>query len=955
MITEVYKGAPDTPELYVPQRHMLEAVDVAREAGISECYVDVATGVGKTYAVAHDIKKYLDEKPDARVLYLCHKGQVLEQARETIKDVVDSKVSHGNFYKNQCDTQEQVTYATFQQMAGKSNGAKNYQAFDPKEFDYIVVDESHHGSAPTYAEVIEYFDPDFQIGLTATDERMDGKDISEVLGPKVFEYTLEEAIAEGVLVKPDYRLFTEHEADLKDLLDDEDMPPTLKDINDRLTKVQRDRNYQKAIVGEIQAAQAEHADPRTVIYCPDIQYAEDFSELIPEGQTLHSALTDEEQDERLKAFRKGEIPTLLVVDIFNEGIDVPEINTMVFLRGTESKMIFLQQLGRGLRTAEGKDKVIALDFAASWQRIMLIAELKDKVQTIYRDRAPSFVQQKTGKRPKREYFDSDDMVPFEFNFSKDALDAVNIVEKIRREKSKPKKIKNKGLLIEKRNNADKALQDMFGLGPYDPSDPHNPHNLPNQRLTKFQEDMYARKIAFGDKDAQQQYIMHRLRYIYGRALTEYEKQPNAGNLDIEDYFQKGLEGLTHLLNEYDIKTHKQHPDIRRYVAMRVWNNLQKLSTNESTQIRIPIHVQEQAKKVQNARKDFIKKSNAGRDPLDAELVEAIEDSSIQDIDDIERIKPLIDMLENGPDNVDDLSPAQDENANVLHEVSIRLGEKKIIDLLERFSSKERAIIVNRYGLAGESIKAVEVVAKDLSISAARVREIENEVLRKLAKNPESMEIRDAFNDTYTNKEHLAQSFPDSMPTYSVNEQSIISGLYNAYYKLQKSQAPKVWEEIRGLEGRLRAERRAQEIQSAKPWPSRANQKWSKNLHTLHVKRRQQLWKNLKLENAPEGVIDSLITNIESLEMAEGLSKSLHHANKLLKLMNSDGPSSHRQVRQSRKDLKQVVQDVEDKLNYLRSDGSPTFKQLSELRNVIIRLNGSVLRSEYALSNINRMY
>lgn len=943
MLKDVYREELATPELYLPQRDMLEAVEDARESGISSCYVDVATGVGKTYAVAHDIKKYLDEKPDARVLYLCHKGQVLEQARDTIADVVDPEVSHGNFYKGQYEDREQIVYATFQQMTGGSDDAKNYQAFDPKEFDYVVVDESHHGPAPTYAEVIEYFEPDFQIGLTATDERMDGKDISEVLGPKVFEYTLEEAIAEGVLVKPDYRLFTEHEADLKDLLVDEDMPPTLKEINDRLTRVQRDRNYQQAIVGEIQAAQAEHEQPRTVIYCPDIQYADEFSQLIPEGQTLHSGLGEEEQDARLKAFRRGDIPTLLVVDIFNEGIDVPEINTMVFLRGTESKMIFLQQLGRGLRTAEGKDKVIALDFAASWQRIMLIADLQDKVQTIYRDRKPR--SNTTNKRPQRKYLNDDDMVPFEFSFSKDALDAVNIVEKIRKENTKPKEVKTKGAWTEKRENADKALEEMFGLKPFDPRDPYNPRNLPNQRLTQAQEDSFARRIALGDKHASQQYIMHRLRYIYSRADTECSKQSAAGSLDVEDYFQKGLEEITVLLNDYDLDMHKRHPNLRKYMGMRLWNSLQRSTQNESNQIRIPIHAQQRLKKIQDIQEEYTNSSDTERVPSDVELAELVEENL--DIEDIEQLRPWMGMLSEGLDNIDDLPPIEDKNARVFHDISISLGEEKIARLLSRLTSSEKSIIEGRYGLVGVPPKAAEAMALGLGITAARVREIENGALKRLAQDPESIAMRNAFEDTDGVVEHLAQDFPNIMPAGTDREYGIIRQLYDAYRVLRISQNPKTWERVRDLENQLRAERNRQEEQSTIPPSGTMSRDERMRNSKLRAEKRKELWDELGLEHAPKTVAGSVL---ESAEMLQGLDEKLEGAKHLANLMGAKAPSTHRSVRESRQILSGDVSHIERLLGFVRAN-NPTAYQMDILKDGVKKLNRSIVQAERSLRDI----
>lgn|GEM_PF-4786915 len=366
-------------ELLIPQLEALEALEEARLEGLSSGYIDSAMGTGKTYLAALDAERALRDLPNARILYLCHKGSILQQARETFAEVLGTK-SHGNIFGGQFEDQEQIVYATFQALNARLGEGKSYQGFMRDEFDYIIVDENHHGPAPTYKEVIEYFEPRvMRLGLTGTSERLDRKDLEEVFGPKLYSYYLETAIADGVLTPVDYRLSAEQVAVLDEALD-RIGKDSLKSIEEQLDQVRLNPDCQQDLAKTIIDTRAEIENPRTVIYCPTIEHAEVFSKLVPGATPLHSKISEKDQDERLKQFRKGEINTLTVVDQLNEGIDVKEINNLVFLRGTKSKAIFLQQLGRGLRRSEGKKRVIVLDFAASVQRINLIAKLSEEIE-----------------------------------------------------------------------------------------------------------------------------------------------------------------------------------------------------------------------------------------------------------------------------------------------------------------------------------------------------------------------------------------------------------------------------------------------------------------------------------------------------------------------------------------------------------------------------------------------
>lgn len=356
----------------VEQAEALDAIKTAREGGRREALLQMATGLGKTTVVAADVRRFLDEKPDARIAFFCDQNDILDQARQRFESIIGPDYTYGNFTgEGEKDLHEvTVLFASFQAMR------EWHVAFRPDEFDYIVVDESHHSKADTYEPTLRHFRPQFMLGITATPDRADLRDIRDIFGEEIYNLSLEEAIARGLLAEIDYRVLTE----------DVDMQAALRKLKgQRLSVKQLDRTLfvpkrNEEIVQSINEHAQELENPKRIIFCRSIEHTEEMAQYFDQAAPLHSKLPKWEQDECIKRFRDGSLDTLLTVDMFNEGIDIPDANQIIFLRTTASKTVFLQQLGRGLRRTRDKDFVQVLDFVANCDRLAMLNQTWKNIQ-----------------------------------------------------------------------------------------------------------------------------------------------------------------------------------------------------------------------------------------------------------------------------------------------------------------------------------------------------------------------------------------------------------------------------------------------------------------------------------------------------------------------------------------------------------------------------------------------
>lgn len=352
---------------YSYQEDCLAALKKARGSGQNRALVIMASGLGKTVTAAFDVRRWLWSHR-GRVLYICHQNDILTQARTTFEDVLSKNFTYG-FYQGQEKEIGRVNclFASFQAMREGKNG------FRPKTFSYIVVDESHHGYAHTYHPTLRHFRPKFLLGITATPERGDLKDIREIYGNEIFSLPIEDALAQSLLTPVDYYLLTDklNIQELRKLIKTPIGRLSVKDLNRRLFIPRRDKEIARIILRHMAKIQ----NPRVMIFCPSILYCERLAAFLPYAMAIHSKLPYSEQQDRLNTFRNGFINTVLTVDKFNEGIDIPEANIIVFLRSTSSRRIFYQQLGRGLRRHHSKKRVLVLDFVANCDRLETVHRL----------------------------------------------------------------------------------------------------------------------------------------------------------------------------------------------------------------------------------------------------------------------------------------------------------------------------------------------------------------------------------------------------------------------------------------------------------------------------------------------------------------------------------------------------------------------------------------------------
>lgn len=361
----------------VPRKHQkdgLAKISSARKSGQDTALVVMAPGLGKTYTAALDFQIFQKTHPESRMLFLAHQNEILEQARESFQNIFGESLTYGMFNGQVKDIHGDSVFATFQSMNTelfKTRREKKRRHFGPKRFDYIIVDESHHSQARTYRCVIDFFRPKFLLGITATPDRMDMQEIRDIYGPEVYSHDLEKAMIDGLLTPVEYYLMADEIVDMGEI----EVPPHLITIK-KLNKIFFSQKRDKEIVKSIHKKVREVKYPRIIVFCPSIKYTEEFAKLMPGSIAIHSRLSYAEQNERMSLIRNGFVTTAITVDKFNEGIDIPEANIIVFLRSTQSATVFYHQLGRGLRKIPGKDTVIVLDFVANCERLKEIDRLR---------------------------------------------------------------------------------------------------------------------------------------------------------------------------------------------------------------------------------------------------------------------------------------------------------------------------------------------------------------------------------------------------------------------------------------------------------------------------------------------------------------------------------------------------------------------------------------------------
>ncbi|WP_062515131.1 DUF3427 domain-containing protein [Halobacillus sp. KGW1] len=340
------------------QAAALAGIQQVREAGEEKALIVSATGTGKTYLSAFDVRRVRPR----RMLFVVHREQILYKAMRDFQKVLggDDR-DFGILSGTKKETDARYLFATVQ-MISKSNVMRT---FDAKAFDYILIDEVHKAGAQSYLKVMDYFKPQFLLGMTATPERTDGFNLFELFDYNVaYEIRLQEALEADMLTHFHYFGVT-------DLAIEGNEVSEYEVFNRLLAKERVDHVLEKV---EYYGFSGERLSG--LIFCSSKKEANQLSILMNERGYDTVALTGEDsQEERQKQVERlenGTLDYILTVDIFNEGIDIPCINQVVMLRQTQSSIVFIQQLGRGLRKHETKDYVTVIDFIGNYKNNYLI-------------------------------------------------------------------------------------------------------------------------------------------------------------------------------------------------------------------------------------------------------------------------------------------------------------------------------------------------------------------------------------------------------------------------------------------------------------------------------------------------------------------------------------------------------------------------------------------------------
>jgi superfamily II DNA or RNA helicase len=339
------------------QQEALTALAKLQQDNKHKALLISATGTGKTYLSAFAVKKANPK----RLLFLAHREQILKQACKTFAKIIPD-IQYGILSANHKDFHKPYLFATINML----NKEENLTQFTPTHFDYIIIDETHRAGANSYLKILNYFQPQFLLGMTATPERTDGFDIFD--HNIAYEIRLNQAMQENLLCPFHYFGITDITVDDQEINDNSTFNDLTTDA--RVTHIINQSKYY-GFSGE---------RLRGLIFCSQIEEAQILSQKFNERGFNTIALSGKDsQETRTNAIHKLEqkerstgLDYIFTVDIMNEGIDIPAINQIIMLRPTKSAIIFVQQLGRGLRKYPQKDYVVILDFIGNYQNNFMI-------------------------------------------------------------------------------------------------------------------------------------------------------------------------------------------------------------------------------------------------------------------------------------------------------------------------------------------------------------------------------------------------------------------------------------------------------------------------------------------------------------------------------------------------------------------------------------------------------
>ena len=332
-------------ELREYQQEALDSLESMRANKETIALLYHATGTGKTVTAVMDAKRC-----GGRVLFVAHTMELVNQAYNTFKNLWDT-VSVGKFADSVKDTDSHVICGSIQSVA------LNLEFFQDNDFDYIIIDESHHASADTYQKVLAYFKPKFTLGLTATPERADDTNILEIFKNTAHKLDIQTAVEIGALVP--VRCIRIHTNIDMTKVRFNSVQYNIRDLDDKIFVPERNKLIVDTWLSYVK-------NKRTLVFCASVKHAEQIAKLFQDAGiaalAVSGSMKTSERNEQLAKFASGDIKVLCACDLLNEGWDCPQTEVLFMARPTMSKVLYTQQLGRGMRNCEGKDHLMVFDF-----------------------------------------------------------------------------------------------------------------------------------------------------------------------------------------------------------------------------------------------------------------------------------------------------------------------------------------------------------------------------------------------------------------------------------------------------------------------------------------------------------------------------------------------------------------------------------------------------------------
>lgn len=344
------------------QEKALEKLQNLRKKGENKALIIAATGTGKTYLSAFDVKNFKAKT----ILFLVHRENILIKAKQSFENILPQINSFGLYTGNKKEQDKNYLFSTIQTMSS------NFLEFSQDFFEYIIIDEAHHVASPSYKKILDYFKPKFLLGLTATSNRMDGNSIYEVFDENIaLDIRLNEALEHNLIVPFHYYGINDIQS-----IDYENVDLTRIDLLAKLLSVNKRVDF---IIDKMDFYSNSGNKRKALGFCVSKEHcnfmSEEFNKKGINSITLTSEDSISKREDSIKRLENenDSLEVIFTVDIFNEGIDIPSINMVLFLRPTNSPIVFIQQLGRGLRKYKNKEFLTVLDFIGNHKKAYLIA------------------------------------------------------------------------------------------------------------------------------------------------------------------------------------------------------------------------------------------------------------------------------------------------------------------------------------------------------------------------------------------------------------------------------------------------------------------------------------------------------------------------------------------------------------------------------------------------------